>query len=378
MVLPSGDSTSTTCLASSRVGTSTRAVGWPGLACSTVCSIGRPNASVLPEPVRALPHTSRPARESTIVASWMAKGSSMPWAARASTNSARRPRSRKEVTQLSPRSRYVEAGSSAVPRYFGTNEVRPRAPKGGSSKTHRTRRRGLDRSASGIALGAGRDLGVSSFVHGVRDPTDARRGLPHHGAARLARGPSRRGAPGPAAGAGRGRRAEHAGASTSTASAGRTRARSTAPRTSRRSCCARTSSRPARSSRTTGRARSTCSASRASSCSTRSRARTCCASSATAPDLATEVARGQHRAMLAWCCVDPRLLPGVHRSARRHAGRGRADARGDRRRRGRVCRSASTARPATRRATSTSSRCGRWPRRRVCPSCCTSRARART
>ena len=32
IVLPSGESTSTTCLASSRVGTSTSAVGWPGFA----------------------------------------------------------------------------------------------------------------------------------------------------------------------------------------------------------------------------------------------------------------------------------------------------------------------------------------------------------
>ena len=33
-----------------------------------VCSIGRPNASVLPEPVWALPHTSRPASASSMVA----------------------------------------------------------------------------------------------------------------------------------------------------------------------------------------------------------------------------------------------------------------------------------------------------------------------
>ena len=127
----------------------------------------------------------------------------------------------------------------------------------------------------------------------------------------MARRPPRRRAAGrrlPVLGARR--RTEHAGASTSIASGARTPIPSTAPRTRRRSCCARTSSRPVRSSKTTGRARSICSASRASSCSTRSRARTCCASSATAIQaLATEVARGQHRAMLAWCSVDPRLLP---------------------------------------------------------------------
>ena len=67
--LPSGASTSTTCFASWRVGTSTSAVGWPGIGFAAVCSIGRPNASVLPEPVRALPHTSRPSSASAIVAS---------------------------------------------------------------------------------------------------------------------------------------------------------------------------------------------------------------------------------------------------------------------------------------------------------------------
>ena len=36
---------------------------------------GRPKARVLPEPVLALPHTSRPARASAMVRRWMAKGS---------------------------------------------------------------------------------------------------------------------------------------------------------------------------------------------------------------------------------------------------------------------------------------------------------------
>ena len=53
------------------------------------------------------------------------------------------------------------------------------------------------------------------------------------------------------------------------------------------------------------------------------------------------------------------------------------DARSDRRAARPRSRSASTARPATRRATSSSNRCGRCARRRVCRSCCTSRARAR-
>src|SRR6185437_6723957 len=39
---------------------------------------GRPKASVLPEPVRALPHTSRPARTSGIVSTCTGNGSLMP------------------------------------------------------------------------------------------------------------------------------------------------------------------------------------------------------------------------------------------------------------------------------------------------------------
>ena len=45
--------------------------------------MGMPKARVLPEPVSALPHTSRPARASGSVAAWMGKGSVIP--ARAST-----------------------------------------------------------------------------------------------------------------------------------------------------------------------------------------------------------------------------------------------------------------------------------------------------
>ena len=70
--------------------------------------------------------------------------------------------------------------------------------------------------------------------------------------------------------------------------------------------------------------RSTCSASRASSCSTRSRARRSCASIATVThELAVTLARAQHRAILDWCSVDPRLLAGHGRPGRRHGRGGR-------------------------------------------------------
>ena len=56
-----GSSTSATCTASSRVGTSTSPSGRDGSASSVMrASIGTPKASVLPDPVRARPQTSRP------------------------------------------------------------------------------------------------------------------------------------------------------------------------------------------------------------------------------------------------------------------------------------------------------------------------------
>ena len=41
---------------------------------------GTPKARVFPDPVLALPHTSRPARASATVIDWMAKVVVMPWA----------------------------------------------------------------------------------------------------------------------------------------------------------------------------------------------------------------------------------------------------------------------------------------------------------
>ena len=67
MAWPSGARASCTCWASSRVGTRTRPRGArrPCLTSApTRASSGRPKASVLPEPVAALPSTSRPARAS--------------------------------------------------------------------------------------------------------------------------------------------------------------------------------------------------------------------------------------------------------------------------------------------------------------------------
>ena len=58
------------------------------------------------------------------------------------------------------------------------------------------------------------------------------------------------------------------------------------------------------------RRRSICSGSRASSCSTRSRARTSLRFDRDGDhEMAVTLARAQHRAVLDWCSVDPRLLP---------------------------------------------------------------------
>ena len=54
---------------------------------------GSPNASVLPEPVLALPQMSRPARASAMVIAWMGKGVWMPSSSSVSTISGTRPSS---------------------------------------------------------------------------------------------------------------------------------------------------------------------------------------------------------------------------------------------------------------------------------------------
>ena len=95
--LPRSEMTSHTCTASSRVGTSTSERGRFGAARSAVCNSGRPNASVLPDPVLAFPHTSRPARASAMVIAWIGNGSLIERSARAATNSGASPRASKVV-----------------------------------------------------------------------------------------------------------------------------------------------------------------------------------------------------------------------------------------------------------------------------------------
>ncbi|MPM87861.1 hypothetical protein SDC9_134961 [bioreactor metagenome] len=92
----SGDSTSATCIASSRVGSRMIACGLRTLPSgSTVSrsrvSSGRVKPSVLPDPVRPRPSTSLPAIASGMEACWIGNGSVMPFWARTATSSAGTP-----------------------------------------------------------------------------------------------------------------------------------------------------------------------------------------------------------------------------------------------------------------------------------------------
>src|SRR5450830_264077 len=94
----SGSRASCTCMASSRVGTSTRASGrrdLAGPASASRASIGRPKARVFPDPVRARASTSRPARASGIVSIWIANGVVIPVRASAAVSGFGRPSSAK-------------------------------------------------------------------------------------------------------------------------------------------------------------------------------------------------------------------------------------------------------------------------------------------
>ena len=63
-------------------------------------SRGRPKARVLPDPVLALPQTSRPAMPSGMVRAWTGKGAVMPWEGRTATSSGATPSSSKVVARI--------------------------------------------------------------------------------------------------------------------------------------------------------------------------------------------------------------------------------------------------------------------------------------
>ena len=106
----------------------------PGLRVSS----GRPKASVLPDPVRPRPRTSRPWRASGSVAAWIGKGSRTPSALSVRSTSPGRFRPEKEAAGAWPRAR--AAPSWAVPESSGMRHEQPSAeerteegPAGGNS-----------------------------------------------------------------------------------------------------------------------------------------------------------------------------------------------------------------------------------------------------
>jgi len=94
-----GEMVALICMANSRVGESTTASGRPrfALRLSRRVSNAKAKASVLPEPVRPRPRTSRPAIASGNVAIWMGNGSAKPEWERALASGLHTPRSRKVV-----------------------------------------------------------------------------------------------------------------------------------------------------------------------------------------------------------------------------------------------------------------------------------------
>src|SRR3954451_12540510 len=118
---------------SSRVGTSTRAVGFlPRSPVLSRCSTGSAKAAVLPVPVAACPRTSCPASRCGIASRWIGVGSSSPRPLRAARSSSRSPRSAK-----------VLASSAVVTGPFSCFGEGPRHGRT-SMRTWLTDRLGLD------------------------------------------------------------------------------------------------------------------------------------------------------------------------------------------------------------------------------------------
>ena len=148
------------------MGARIRATGARRWASRRRATSGRPNASVLPEPVGARPQTSRPARTSGMTAAWIGNGSVIPAAAIALQMVGGRPRS----ANVSSRGRPVGAragqgiedvhGGIAFTSYFVFNSAIRQSTKPESAR--RTR----DRPATLHAIGrsAGMLLAVADVT----------------------------------------------------------------------------------------------------------------------------------------------------------------------------------------------------------------------
>src|SRR4051794_14702892 len=140
-----GSTTAFTWLASSRVGTRTSARGRLGcrllVEAASRATSGMLKARVLPEPVRPRPSTSRPARVSGSVATWIGNGAVMPLASSTSTSGAGTPSASKVVSvgstvgAASPAGRTGATGTVSSARVTGCWPAgrgpvpRPRPPR---------------------------------------------------------------------------------------------------------------------------------------------------------------------------------------------------------------------------------------------------------
>ena len=158
-VRASGVSTSVTCIASSRVGTSTSPRGCEPAAPASVVIIGRPKARVLPEPVWPRPSTSRPVSASGIVAVWMGNGLVMSERRSCSTRLLGRPREAK-----SPSAGWSGAGSTG-------RLVSDVSAVSDTSDCQRDSRTGAKSSRAGRSR-TGRLARGGLSVHGCRGPDD--------------------------------------------------------------------------------------------------------------------------------------------------------------------------------------------------------------
>ena len=145
----SGSTTAATWLASSRVGTriSERGrLGWRLLSeAARRATSGRLKARVLPEPVRPRPSTSRPARLSGSVATWIGNGAVMPLAVSTSTSGAGTPRASKVVSV----GRTVASAPTGTTTGAGTAGARPGRGAGGAAGRRPDGRRDRGRHGTG-------------------------------------------------------------------------------------------------------------------------------------------------------------------------------------------------------------------------------------
>src|SRR3954451_12425697 len=120
---------STTCWASSRVGTRTRPRGRRACARPPFRrdSSARPKARVLPEPVWPRPSRSRPARVSGRVAAWMGNGAVKPPAVSARSTGSGRPRSAKDGIPVSGTVHRTSGGIAVAST--GEDPPAPREPR---------------------------------------------------------------------------------------------------------------------------------------------------------------------------------------------------------------------------------------------------------